>query len=266
MIRNRPAMLILSTSLLFCLPALFIRVPVAHSQTDKSSGRTAVLVELFTSEGCSSCPSADKLLKDLSKSQPLAGIEIVPLAEHVDYWDRLGWKDKFASPSFTNRQNDFARALKKQQVYTPQAVVDGHFECIGSDYAKLIRAIKQAAALRKDSINVSYKVLGDKVMIKGKLAGPQSDEYRRDRIFYAVFASGEIRSSVKSGENQGHVLVHNAVASNLNLMNSTIAGDQLSALTSLPSIKAGRLMVFGERIDDKKIVAIGSTSFFSTSR
>lgn len=243
------------------VPALLLTTPIAVSQTPDQSHRTAVLVELFTSEGCSSCPSADKLLNELKKKQPLAAIEIIPLAEHVDYWDRLGWKDKFASKTLTTRQYDFAHAMKKPQVYTPQAIVDGCFECVGNDYAQLTQAIKKSATRKKEAIEVSYKLMGKKVMINGKLTGPRSDESRQGRIYYAVFASGEIRSDVKSGENRGHLLVHDSIASNLTQMNNSVTGDQLSALVALPTIKPDRVIVFGESVTDKTIVAIGSTRF-----
>jgi hypothetical protein len=79
----------------------------------------AVLVELFTSEGCSSCPPADALLARLFETQPLAGVEIVPIELHVDYWDRLGWKDPFSAAAFSRRQEDYSKVFGPDRVYTP---------------------------------------------------------------------------------------------------------------------------------------------------
>ena len=105
-----------------------------------------VLVELFTSEGCSSCPPADTLLTRLAAEKTIGGAGIVALAYHVDYWDRLGWKDRFSSAAFTERQNRYADAWKTDRVYTPQAVVDGRVEFVGTDVNQALEALTASAA------------------------------------------------------------------------------------------------------------------------
>jgi hypothetical protein len=110
---------------------------------------TPVLVELFTSEGCSSCPPADELLSRLQQSQPVAGVEVIALSEHVDYWNRLGWADPFSSAALTERQRQYATVLRGNRVYTPQMVVDGQAGFVGSDSPQALRAIAEAAESRK---------------------------------------------------------------------------------------------------------------------
>src|SRR5262245_4799567 len=104
-----------------------------------------VLVELFTAEGCSTCPPADKLLDAMISSQPAAGAIIVGLGEHVDYWDRLGWKDRFSSAAFTRRQQLYADHFKADNIYTPQMIVDGETAFVGTDVEAARRAIERAS-------------------------------------------------------------------------------------------------------------------------
>ena len=117
-----------------------------------------VVVELFTSEGCSSCPSADAALRALETAQSVAGVEVIGLGQHVDYWNRLGWKDPFSSAQFTQRQRWYAEGFKAGS-YTPQAVVNGRYEFVGSQKTTLARTVAQAAtvavALNRDDPRIA---------------------------------------------------------------------------------------------------------------
>lgn len=130
----------------------------AETVRRSNSSRQAVIVELFTSEGCSSCPSADLLLARLQKEQPVSGVDIVPLSEHVDYWNYIGWKDPFSSEAFTQRQREYARVFQLQSVYTPQMVVSGQMQFVGSEGAQALNSIQKAANLPHASVQISQMI------------------------------------------------------------------------------------------------------------
>src|SRR5579862_2456501 len=113
-----------------------------------------VIVELFTSEGCSSCPAADRMLARLEQTQPVPGAQVVAIEEHVDYWNQLGWTDPFSSPQFRARQNDYAVAFHASNIYTPQMVVNGSVQFVGSDLNRAYHEIATAARMQTTSIEL----------------------------------------------------------------------------------------------------------------
>ena len=173
-----------------------------------TSAGTPVLVELFTSEGCSSCPSADRLLARLAADQPVRGALVVPLSLHVDYWNHLGWKDPFSSPRYTERQGAYAaRFGSAGRVYTPQMVVDGRTEFVGSDERAARRAIEAEVRETKAFVRVTPDTAGAvHLSVAGASAGAD--------VLLAVVEDG-IVSEVTRGENAGRRLVHTAVVRDL---------------------------------------------------
>src|SRR5215472_17815121 len=113
-----------------------------------------VVVELFTSEGCSSCPPADALLLKLDRTQPVPGALVIALSEHVDYWDHLGWRDPYSSPVFSRRQEHYGQIFHVDS-YTPQIVVDGTSEAVGSDARQVENAIRRSAEAEKLQVEIS---------------------------------------------------------------------------------------------------------------
>src|ERR1700693_1462053 len=111
--------------------AIFALLGLACAHADDR--RVPVIVELFTSEGCSSCPPADQLLSRMERSQPVAGARVIALEEHVDYWNSLGWVDPFSAPHYRGRQNDYALAFHAENIYTPQMVWNGQVQVTGDD-------------------------------------------------------------------------------------------------------------------------------------
>jgi hypothetical protein len=180
------------------------------SRSTRAVPATPVLVELFTSEGCSSCPPADDLLARLLASQPIEGARVVALGEHVDYWDQLGWKDRFSSAALTNRQHIYANRLSHDGPYTPQLVIDGRAECVGSDAAAARRAIANAATAAHGTIAIAIADGRARLTVS---ALPQKPTDHAD-VLLAV-TEDDLRTDVKRGENHGRTLSHVAVVRQL---------------------------------------------------
>jgi hypothetical protein len=187
--------------------AIAFAFSVPRPTSNAKNVRTPVVVELFTSEGCSSCPQADHLLVQLQQQHMLDNAELILLAEHVDYWDNLGWKDRFSSAAFTARQGEYARSLGLPSAYTPQAVVDGHIDVLGSDQRSLERAILLSASNPKPA-QVALK------WTASNLLNVSVDNAATGRILLAV-TEDELTTNVGAGENGGNTLHHSAVVREL---------------------------------------------------
>ena len=200
---------------LLILAAALAAASPGHARVSASAapGRAAVLVELFTSEGCSSCPPADVLLAKLQREQPVAGAEIVALSLHVDYWDHQGWKDPFSSKTFTARQHSYARVFGEARVYTPQMVVDGRDEFTGSDETEAVRVVGQAAARPRLPLSLDARATAGSVKISIDLPAAPAAEEPID-VIVALTEDG-LTSAVRRGENSGRTLSHAAVARKL---------------------------------------------------
>ncbi|HMG02624.1 MAG TPA: DUF1223 domain-containing protein [Edaphobacter sp.] len=183
---------------------LFLALPLPLFA--QATAHTPVLVELFTSEGCSSCPPADRLLSSLQKQQPVANAHIIVLEEHVDYWDRQGWRDRFSSAQLTQRQNFYAPRLKFDDPYTPQMVVDGQSQFLGSDAAKAVTAITQASQAPKIDLTLTAPSVDGRRVAASVSAQATSSLPHGD--LYAVLVEPAASTEVKSGENGGRHLDH----------------------------------------------------------
>jgi hypothetical protein len=171
----------------------------------------AVVVELFTSQGCSSCPPADRLLHELGERG--AG-RLVPLAYHVDFWNHAGWTDPFSSGDWTKRQESYARRLGLRSVYTPQAVVDGGAELVGSDAAALQAAIAAAAAKPAASIGLRLEPRESKVLVEASVDLPEPLRGRKWDLMVALYETG-LSTAVGRGENGGRTLQNDYVVRSL---------------------------------------------------
>jgi hypothetical protein len=241
---------------------------VRPGATPGSAPRSAVVVELFTSEGCSSCPPADDVLSELAHRQPLPGVEVLALSEHVDYWDRLGWRDPFSSPALSSRQSNYdAHVFHANQVYTPQIVVDGQLERVGSNARAVQRAIEQAATRPKATVSVAAR-RGDERDLRVDLRINMPSSFARGGTLDAVVAVTEdnLSSDVRRGENGGRTLMHNGVVRSLTTIGTRPSGESpWSMEASVPwdeAWKPGdvRVIAFLQERQSRQIVGAGSAS------
>lgn len=218
MVRFRiPVAVLIAFGALMAGSLRYLRAASASPLTSSDETRRApVLVELFTSEGCSSCPPADTLLEKLDQAQSANGPELVVLSEHVDYWDDTGWRDPFSSHEFSERQSAYAAQFGRGSIYTPQMVVDGQFELVGSDERRVTEAIGDAAKAMKIQVNISLNSRDEKRVTlhieTGRL--PASAPARSADVFLAI-ADNSDKSQVRGGENAGRTLTHVAVLRHL---------------------------------------------------
>lgn len=174
-----------------------------HLTKINSENKGFAVVELFTSEGCSSCPPADALVAKIEKEDKDMPVYI--LAYHVDYWNRLGWKDVFSSAEYSKRQNEYAGYLHLQQIYTPQIVVNGKTEFVGSEEGTLRNAIKtslQTASPAQLSLNVSSAGQG-KANVKYSAVGTNANT-----VLLLAVLQKNAQTKVERGENGGRTLSH----------------------------------------------------------
>ena len=197
----------------------FIAIPAIGAAQSPQTNRTPVLVELFTSEGCSSCPPADALLAKLDQSQPIEGAQIIVLGEHVYYWDGQGWHDRFSSHQYTDRQNQYAERLHVDSPYTPQMIVDGTDQFVGNDVSHARRSIEHAAQMTKINLVLSQPVLSGR-NISASASIPASTTAPLKGDLYAALVDPTDTTEVRGGENGGRRLQHAGVVRTLQRVGS----------------------------------------------
>src|SRR5437763_2426113 len=237
------------------LPSIVVLLSAAACQAAEPLaprlGPTPVVVELFTSQGCSSCPPADQIVTELAHEQSLRG-RVIPLTFHVDYWDRLGWRDPFSSPEWSRRQSMYVRALRANAAYTPQVVVGGARQFVGSN----------RPALEETLVALSHrKPIGEVSVIptrNGAKATVHANEKGSGNLILAVFDSAA-PTPVGAGENGGRTIPNDATVRR-HVRAGTLSGGVLDRLITLdldPSWRDPGVAVF---LQDDETLAIGAAA------
>jgi hypothetical protein len=180
----------------------------------QTEGVTPILVELFTSEGCSSCPPADALLMKIDTLPSEATkSKLIVLSEHVDYWNHDGWKDAYSSSFYTERQQDYEKKFGVHEAYTPQMVVDGAAQMNGSDARAVADALQAAKAKAKIAVKISQvQVDGKNLKAHVEVDGLPADGKSGKADVVVALALDHAKSHVSAGENKGHDIEHVSVA------------------------------------------------------
>lgn len=247
----------------FLLVVLGVAVTAARQRPAPAppTERTTVVAELFTSEGCSSCPAADDLLREWLATQPVPGVEVVALGEHVDYWDRLGWRDPFSSADFSARQSAYdASVFRSGRIYTPQLVIDGQLEAIGSDRAAVRRAITESATQPKAAVRVTAVLDGHgRVMARVRIDVPPGVRRQGPADVVVAVTEDGLATTVARGENGGRTLRHAAVTRSLitiGVLEAGVATVDLQAAVPLAAEWATsnlRLVAFVQESSSRRI-------------
>jgi hypothetical protein len=241
-----------------------------HGAGAGSDVRTPVLVELFTSEGCSSCPPADRFLEKLD-GQPVQGAEMIVLSEHVDYWNHIGWKDPYSASFYSQRQSAYASRFGLGSVYTPQIVVDGTSEFVGSNSGLADKAFRKALGVPKLPVRLSSISADTSNTLHAHLETGTLDASfgSREAEVYVAVALNRAESQVSAGENAGHRLAHVSVVKSLTKVGALKQGQVLAQDVQLklgPGSDANGLRLIAFVQEPRQGRVLGAVSMLVNSR
>lgn len=237
----------------------FITIKNKQISKPEAAGKGFAVVELFTSEGCSSCPPADALLAKWQKESVDKPVYI--LAFHVDYWNRLGWKDVFSSHEYSSRQYQYSKWLKSE-VYTPQVIVNGRTELVGSDEKSLANAIKTGLekTVKTELALNNIKVEGDRATVQYHVDGAPNNS-----TLLIALVEKNATTKVKSGENGGRTLKHVQIVNQLkSIALKSETGNENIALPHGCDWKKFELIGFVQNTSNGEITGAAKAQFTST--
>jgi len=227
-------------SYLFLFFSVFL-VLLPTAQADQSQSGPFVVVELFSSEGCSSCPAADLLVSKLTAWARQNNQPVFPLIFHVDYWNSYGWRDVFSSAGYTQRQNEYARIFKDQGLYTPEMIVNGSDAFVGSDQGHLQQDINQELSSQGSVIlRAEFKKQMDQIIVKYSAEG-----YSKGDVVHIALVERGLSTDVTAGENAGRTLHHDNVVKEFQTMALTKAGGKaIISLSRIHDISQASVIVY----------------------
>jgi hypothetical protein len=206
-----------------------------------------VIVELYTSQGCSSCPPADDVLKYLKENNP----NVIPLSMHVDYWNYIGWKDPFSSSEITQRQKDYNNAMKRRRIYTPQMVIDGKYQVIGSYYNKVKPIINKALQKTVD-IPMSMRI-NEEIVEVGVLPHHMQEKQKADIIIIGY--DSQVTTKVTRGENSGETLTNANVVKYMKKIGD-FKGEKITVTSDIPDTE--NFLIILQETGSKNIIGVAT--------
>lgn len=248
--------------LLLCIPVVDVGLlndwDVVPSWGHSGDSTSFAVVELFTSEGCSTCPRADKFMSDLQNSYRTKNLPVYVLAFHVDYWDKYGWTDIYAKSEFTDRQRRYGSFFKLESVYTPQIIINGQEEMVGSD-ERAVFSIE--TALEKPApIAVKIEPVLDAFKKKVQLHYTLSSVTKNVALNVALSES-EIKREIWRGENSGRTLNHNNVVRLFKIIKNPKQEGQIELkLPSDLNIEKCRVVVYLQETQSMKIIGASDSA------
>ena len=234
-----------------------------HGVAKPDTKPTPILVELFTSEGCSSCPPADEFLSRLNREQPISGITVIGIEEHVDYWNHDGWVDPYSSSEWTSRQVAYVDHFKENSAYTPQAVIDGQRSIVGVRERAIENAIQQSAQQPQGQLDVTLEPPTPDGVLKFHVRGGKLPSVPNDSVeIWLAIAEKDVAQKVSNGENAGRELRHSAVLRSLKKLGTAASGDTSFETSSQTKLNRDwnrqnlQVIIFAQEKKSKRVVGV----------
>jgi hypothetical protein len=264
---KKTLLLLAFATLLFTISEANPHLAAAPQSAPAQAERTPVLVELFTSEGCSTCPPADILLGKLASLQPIAGAEIIALEEHVDYWNHDGWVDSYSSLDWTIRQQEYAAHFKTKSPYTPQMIVDGLSQFVGTNAREAQVSIQEALQHPKAQITINAESTSksDAARIEVRVGNLSGASIQEPADVWVAVTESNLETAVKAGENAGKNVQHAAVVRSLHKIGAVQVKDSSQfAATQQIKFKSNwktenlRIVVFVQERKSLRVLGVAS--------